>query len=303
MTILELRYFIEVVRQRNFTKAAENLFVTEPTISYHIKKLEKKVGTALLKRTTKYVVLTPEGELFYKQARIAVDAYDTLVQLAEGFSKQDNRQIRLGMTPILYEYYLKKELEQCKAILGETLDLFLKDEDYLLKGLQSQQIDFAIIKIYEFTKDYFDPSVYGTIPLFDEPVYLILSPKLVKKGQISISPKEIGRIPFFTAKEGGYTKYILEKLCMVYKCQIQNYNIRADDFSVLLSAVSDGKAATMAGKSIATRLREMYKGIYSVDFLPIKPSFSQCLQMIYLKDKKLSEREWKLIELLRKANG
>lgn len=186
---------------------------------------------------------------------------------------------------------------------NSLLDVRGINHKYIVVGLQSQQIDFAIIRIYEFTKDYFDPSVYGTIPLFDEPVYMILSPKLVKKGQVSISPEEIGRIPFFTAKEDGYTKYILEKLCMVCKCQIQNYNIRADDFSVLLSAVSEGKAETMAGKSIATRLREMYKGIYSVDFLPIKPSFSQCLQIIYLKDKKVSEREWKLIELLKKANG
>lgn len=41
MTILELQYFVEVAQQKNFAKAAEALFVTEPTISYHIKKLEK----------------------------------------------------------------------------------------------------------------------------------------------------------------------------------------------------------------------------------------------------------------------
>lgn len=285
MTMLELRYFVEVVRQRGFTKAAENLFVTEPTISYHIKKLEKKVGTALLKRTTKYVMLTPEGELFYEQACITVKAYDALVQLAEGLSKQDNRPIRLGMTPILYEYYLKKELEQCRTdYFGDMLKFSLESEDHSLKRLQAKQIDFAIMRTYEFARDYFDPSLYATVMLFAEPVYLSLNPKLIKKNQTAVSLEELGEQPFFLTKEGDYFTHIRERLQMFCGCQIRYYNIRADDFSVLLSAVSEGKAVTLAGESIAMRLKEMYKGIYSVASLPIEPSFRQYILMVYLKD-------------------
>lgn len=302
MTILELRYFVEVVRQKNFTKAAETLFITEPTISYHIKKLEKKVGVTLIKRTTKYVMLTPEGELFYKQACIIVDAYDALEQLTGSFIRRDMRPIRLGMTPIIYEYYLKKELEQCRAShFGDMLKIFLEDEDCLLKGLQSKQIDFAIIKIYDFAMDYFDPSLYDSVTLSAEPVYLSLNPKLIKKNQTAVSLKELGDWLFFLTKGGDFYTYIREKLQEFCGCPIQYYSIQADDFSVLLSAVSEGKAVTLAGESMAMRLKERYNGIYSVDSLPIQPGFCQCLQLVCLKNKKLSEQERGLVKLLGKG--
>lgn len=302
MTILELQYFVEVAQQKNFTKAAEALFVTEPTISYHIKKLEKKLGTTLISRTTKYVTLTPEGEHFYTQARIAVDAYNGLKQLAESFSKPNTQSIRLGMTSVLYEYYVKQELDQYQKTHGETLKLLLKDEDSLLKALQAKQIDFAIIRMYEFTKDYFDASLYDTISFFPEPVYIILSPKLIQKGQTSISPEEIGNFAFYTAREDGYIAYILEKLRGFCKHPIQDYNIRADDFSVLLSAVSEGKAITLAGKSIAERLTATCREDYAVGALPIEPGFRQSLQLVYLKNRRLSEQEKDFFELLKSKN-
>lgn len=96
--------------------------------------------------------------------------------MAESFSKPNTQSIRLGMTSVLYEYYVKQELDQYQKTHGETLKLLLKDEDSLLKALQAKQIDFAIIRMYEFTKDYFDASLYDTISFFPNPYISFSAP-------------------------------------------------------------------------------------------------------------------------------
>src|SRR6187551_1505031 len=64
MEIHQLRYFLAVVRTRNFSRAAEQCHVTQPSLSQQIKKLEDELGERLFARTKREVVVTPAGELF-----------------------------------------------------------------------------------------------------------------------------------------------------------------------------------------------------------------------------------------------
>lgn len=67
MNLLSLRYFIEVAKTKNFTKASKNLYVSQPGISQQIFLLEKQLGISLLTRTTRKVELTEEGRYLYEQ--------------------------------------------------------------------------------------------------------------------------------------------------------------------------------------------------------------------------------------------
>lgn len=68
MDIKTLRYFVEVVRQKSYTAAAQKLFVTQPTLSRQVADLEEELGQQLLQRTTRNVVPTEKGALFYRRA-------------------------------------------------------------------------------------------------------------------------------------------------------------------------------------------------------------------------------------------
>ena len=68
MDFKQLEVFVSVVKHESFSKAARELFLTQPTVSSHIQNLEKELDTVLLNRNNKTIKLTPSGEILYKHA-------------------------------------------------------------------------------------------------------------------------------------------------------------------------------------------------------------------------------------------
>jgi DNA-binding transcriptional LysR family regulator len=83
-----LRFFVAVAEELHFSRAAERLYIDQPTLSRHIRRLEANLGVELLRRTTREVALTPAGTVFLEKARCtlaaAADAVDAARQAAEG---------------------------------------------------------------------------------------------------------------------------------------------------------------------------------------------------------------------------
>jgi DNA-binding transcriptional LysR family regulator len=80
LEVREIRYFVAVAEQRNFTRAAERLGIAQPPLSAAIAKLERKLGTRLLERTSRGVTLTPGGYLLLEHGRIAAEAVEAAVR-------------------------------------------------------------------------------------------------------------------------------------------------------------------------------------------------------------------------------
>ncbi len=80
MDIKQLEAFVQVVEARSFSRAAERLFLSQPTVSVHVQSLEEVLGTRLLDRLGKEVVPTPAGEILYKYARRIIALRDRAVQ-------------------------------------------------------------------------------------------------------------------------------------------------------------------------------------------------------------------------------
>ena len=78
-----MRYVIALAEKQNFSKAADELFITQPTLSQQIKKLEDNLGIQIFYRTTKTVTLTKDGEEFVKRARTVMEYYTELENWTE----------------------------------------------------------------------------------------------------------------------------------------------------------------------------------------------------------------------------
>ena len=76
MDIRVLRYFLTVAREESFSKAAEALYLSQPTLSRQIREMEEELGVQLLIRTNRNVQLTPEGQRLRKRAQEIVDLMD-----------------------------------------------------------------------------------------------------------------------------------------------------------------------------------------------------------------------------------
>lgn len=78
MTLQQLKYVIEVARSRSISKAAQNLFISQPSLSNALKELEKELGITIFYRTNKGILITPEGSEFLGYARQVVEQAELL---------------------------------------------------------------------------------------------------------------------------------------------------------------------------------------------------------------------------------
>ena len=97
MEINQIRYVYYVAKYRNFSLAAEHLFVTQPTLSQQVRRLEDELGFRLFKRSTRTVTLTSEGEAFVKRAKPLLKMYDDLADEMAAL-KKENRHTEFPRT-------------------------------------------------------------------------------------------------------------------------------------------------------------------------------------------------------------
>ena len=99
MTLTELRYITAVARLSHFGKAAEACFVSQPTLSVAIRKLEEELGVTLFERSRSQVTMTPVGEKIVEQARRVLEEAERIKTLAAAEQDQLATSFKLGVAP------------------------------------------------------------------------------------------------------------------------------------------------------------------------------------------------------------
>ena len=142
MKLTQLEYFCVAARYHNITKAAKELFVTQPSISNAIKSLEEEFGVNLFFRNNNKLTLTPEGEIFYKSAEELLSHADSVESKFHELRKKVT-PIRIGIPPMLGTIYLPElylslkenfpnvdfrlfefcSIKACNLVLEEKLDI------------------------------------------------------------------------------------------------------------------------------------------------------------------------------------
>lgn len=138
-----LRYFIAVVETGNFTRAAERAFVTQPTLSAGIKKLESQIGQPLFERTNRRVFLTDAGTRFLPRAKAIMHECNLAMQAIEG--SEDKPVLRLGLLMTLAHRRVGEFLMEYKKFEPDiTIEVFDGTEQELLNRLDERSIDYAL---------------------------------------------------------------------------------------------------------------------------------------------------------------
>lgn len=168
MNLRDLKYLVVLADTRHFGQAAERCFVSQPTLSGQIKKLEADLGVTLFERTNRSVETTPLGEAIVEHAKRVLEQADALRQLAQSHQDPLVGALRMGAIPTLSPYLmplilkpLRKQYPQVKLVLSEELT------ETLLTRLGKHEIDAALL-----ATPVEDPDL-ESMPLFDEPFWLI----------------------------------------------------------------------------------------------------------------------------------
>jgi len=148
MTLTELRYVVAVARERHFGRAADACFVSQPTLSVAIKKLEDELGTQIFERRTNDVTMTPAGERIVGQAQRTLDEAGRIKEIARQGKDPLSGPLRLGVIYTIGPYLLPalvrqllKDAPQMPLLLTENFTVKLVD---LLKN---GEIDVAIMAL------------------------------------------------------------------------------------------------------------------------------------------------------------
>lgn len=167
MNLRDLRYLIAVAENRHFGKAAEACFVSQPTLSAQLKKLEEHLGVTLFERTNRSVRITPIGTQVLEHARKALAQVKLMEEVARAHQDPLSGPLRLGVIPTLAPYLMPLVLmplleayPQMRLVLNEDLTAHLLDQ------LNRYEVDAALI-----ATPVNDPSLEQW-PLFDEPFWL-----------------------------------------------------------------------------------------------------------------------------------
>ena len=148
MTLTDLRYIVTLARERHFGRAAEKCFVSQPTLSVAVKKLEDELGVILFERSPQEVRVTPIGEQVVAQAERVLGAAAQLTEIASAGKNPLAGPLRLGVIYTIGPWLLPKLV----PLLHERApDMpLLLEENYthrLLEKLKAAELDVAILAL------------------------------------------------------------------------------------------------------------------------------------------------------------
>ncbi len=172
MDIRHLEYFLEVVRQRSFSKAAARLHVTQPSISKMIKVLEDELGVPLLIRNTKQLELTDAGSALLDQAQRIVGLFQNLTAALDAVTGLRRGRLRLGMPPIAASTIFPRVLgEFIRAYPGIGVELFEYGSKKIEEAVLDGTLDVGVVCTPPLRPDLF--AVYSCIR---DPLRVVVHP-------------------------------------------------------------------------------------------------------------------------------
>jgi LysR family hydrogen peroxide-inducible transcriptional activator len=148
LKLKDLRYLVAVADQRHFGRAAAKCFVSQPTLSAQLHKLEQYLGVQLIERRPRQVMLTPAGEEIVQRARSMLEAAEAIVGLAQTRRDPLAGQLRLALLPTIGPYLLPLvALKIRKALPRLELMLYEYQTGPMLERVQAGELDLGILAL------------------------------------------------------------------------------------------------------------------------------------------------------------
>lgn len=171
MTLTELKYVVMLAQEKHFGHAAEKCYVSQPTLSVAVKKLEEELGAAIFERSKSSVYITPLGEQIVSQAKRVLEQANTIKELASSGHNQLKGPIKVGAIFTIAPYLFPFMIPTLRSITRE-MPLIIEEDltENLRPKLRNGELDAIIIAL-----PFREPDVV-TQPIYEEE-FVVLMPK------------------------------------------------------------------------------------------------------------------------------
>ena len=148
MNLKDLKYLVALADTGHFGRAAERTFVSQPTLSAQLKKLEDYLGVKLVERQPKNVQLTEVGRQIVVRARRMLNEGDEIVALARDNTNPLSGKLKIALIPTIGPYLLPRVMQKIRKALPDLkLMLYEHQTENLLKRLRDAELDLGIIAL------------------------------------------------------------------------------------------------------------------------------------------------------------
>jgi len=239
MNLRDLKYIVEVAREKNFARASQKVFVSQPALSMQIKKLEDNLGVNIFERDKQNFLVTPVGAEIIKKAEIILRESEEIKNIAKNSKDPLSGEIKIGAFPTVASYFLpnfvkniRKKFPQLKTYLVEA------KSDELIEKLKSGEIDCALLAMPVNNENLVGEKIFSE-------KFVLATYKghpLAKKNKIQI--KELKNQELMLLEDGHCLRDQALEICSAVRAY-EKTDFKATSLETLRQMVANGTGITL----------------------------------------------------------
>ena len=273
-----LQVFYTVAKQLSFTKAAEQLFMTQPAVTFQVKQLEEHFNTRLFERSHGRIALTPAGKLVLDYAERILALSEELDTRVGELTGAVAGPLLLGASTTIAEFILPQILGEFKAAHPEVeAHLTVANSETIVNRVADHTIDVGLIESPSYL-----PSLQNEVCCDDELV-LVCAPGHALAGRTSVKAHEIAALPIVRREPGSGTREFTDNY-------LRQCGVAPEDLNVVMElgspeamkgVVETGIAVAIVSR--ATIPKELKLG--SLVAIPLSPPLMRTLSVVHPREK------------------
>ncbi|MCB7304287.1 selenium metabolism-associated LysR family transcriptional regulator [Bariatricus massiliensis] len=299
MNLKQLEAFVYVADGGSFSKAARELYLTQPTVSAHISSLEKELNVRLFVRNTKEVNLSEDGRLLYEYAKQMIELEEKIVDVFLENGKKDVKCITIAASTIPAQYILPEILARfSRQYPGEQFKMLEADSQQVVDKVASHMVEIG------FTGTVLDKKHCKYVPFYQDEL-VVLMPNTERYQKILSQENSLlwmTEEPIIMREEGSGTRKEAEKLLKNCGLTVDGLNVVAsmESTEAIKKSVKTGIGITVISKLAA--LEEIKAGSV-LEFPMPSENKSRNLNLVYNKNFQLSPSAQRFLKLVRDMYG
>jgi LysR family transcriptional regulator, hydrogen peroxide-inducible genes activator len=295
VNLRDLRYLVALAEHRHFGRAAEACFVSQPTLSTQIRKLEEELGVTLVERAPRKVMLTPAGHDIAERARRIVADVEQMKEAARRSQDPEAGTVRLGIFPTLGPYLLPHVVPRIRARFPR-LELLLVEEKSpeILARLRSGRLDAALLAL-----PVHDDQLHAEF-LFEEPFLLAVSKGHVLASRGSLHLRDLRDERLLLLEDGHCLRDQALDVCHMAGAG-ENAGFQATSLETLRQMVAAGVGVTLLPALAVRPPVPPSTDIHLLDFEGTPPS--RRIAMVWRRSSAMASFLEQLAGILRELPG
>lgn len=291
----QLAGFLEVAKHQSFSRAAQNLYRTQPAISAQVRLLEQEFGERLFDRSGKKVLLTPAGEILRGYAEKLHQVQREALQAVAEMHRRPRGKLHIGANEATCLYVLPRAFAQFKGQYPEVqINISRNFSHKILQKVQDGVVDLGILTL-PLKANHVNVEV---LPIFKDEIQVVVPPDHPLARNKKVSVEQMAGHPLIIPKT-GHTRHMLERMLRAYRNRLQ-ISMELASVETIKKFVGAGLGISVISRSYA--LPEVEAGLLRlIPFEGIK--LFRELGLIYRNDRNLSLPAKAFVEVIRQVRS